>query len=771
MSRSHLRGLGTVVVAALVATLSVGAPAQAAVATGTIAGTITGNGAPASDVTVYVSSADGSFNDATTTNASGQYELTGVPVAESAYRLTVEPRGGPRQYIPGKIDEEAATLFSVAADGRTVADDSLLPTGTITGRFTDPAGNGVSAWVSARPFDGNGVEVGLNTDVNGAYTLNAWPGTYRVEFFFGNGRQWAYGAATEDRATPIQVAVGQTATVNDVRIGTGTITGKLTRADGSPAAGFRVGAESNENFGYATTDDSGAYQLTDLVPGGYRVYFEQSSGVRQWAPQSHGRDDARVYDVTAGSSTTIDERFLPTGSIAGRFTDQAGHGMGDVQVQLSGTDDFVTAYTSADGDYRIDGIFPGSYQVSFYHWQTNLSQYAYGKLTQEAADPITVTADQTTTVNDSRLPTGTVRVTAKDSVTGAPISRFSASIGNTSGEATSGSAILSDVPIGTHTVSAYAAGYRYEDRAATVTVVAGEQSEVQLTLSRLATITTKVTDRATGAPVAGMCVFARPVKTFSLPDGCGDLTDSTGAISLRVSDPGTYNLFVLPKGNSPYGAQWVGLDGGTGDQGAARRVTVEAGASKSVPTIKLDPRGVVTGKVTGTDGLPARDGSVGIVGPDVGAGVDTRYSPVAADGTYRIDWLGPYQWPLQFEAADHAIQWSGGVGNRLNAQLVPVGVGTPTVFDYQLKQGATMTITVPGASGWDRAVIRNSVTRDPIAVVDSQTFAAGVQIPVIGSQKVKIEFSGRWYGGTDFASATLVTVPRSGNVQIVYPAS
>ncbi|MFI6760783.1 collagen binding domain-containing protein [Micromonospora sp. NPDC050417] len=773
MSSSRLRGLGAVVVATLVATLAVAAPAHAADATGVIAGTVTDNGAPVPAVQVYVTDDNGYFGNAVT-DAQGRYEVFEVPAAQSAYLVSIEKPGHPRQYIPGQADQESATRYSVTAGGRTIADDTLLPTGTITGRFTNPAGNGVhGTWATATPLTEHGVEVGINTDVDGAYTLAVLPGTYQVSYYFANGRQYAYGATTPEAATPIQVALGQTVTVNDVQLSTGTITGRLTKADGTPAAQYRVGAESNMNFGYATTDDNGVYQLTDLLPDSYRVYFELPSGARQWAPQTRDRETARAYEVTGGGTTTIDEQLLPTGSIAGRFTDGSGQGMAGVQVYLSGANDFITTETDATGGYRLDGVFPGSYQVQFYDWQTNLNQYAYGKLNPETADLIVVVANQTTTVDDSRLPTGTVRITAKDSITGAAITDFSASIGEHSASSSDGSLLLSDVPVGTHTISASADDYRYEDAAATVTVVAGEQSEVQVTLHRLATITAKVTDRATGAPVAGICVSPQKVKRFLFPDGCAR-TDANGAVSLRIDDPGSYNLFVLPRPDSPYGAQWVGQEGGTGDQDEARRITVEEGVTKSAPKIRLDPRASITGTVTSAGGGPVDNGRVGIVGPDTGAGTDTRYSQVAADGTYTIDWLGPYRWPLQFDATDQPIQWSGGVGNRLNAELVPAGVGTPTRFDYQLKRGATMVVTVPDAVDWGRAIIRNSVTGDPIAVVDSQSFATGVQFPVLGSQKVKVQFSGsgpfRWYGGTDFDSATAVTLPRSGSVQVTFPA-
>ncbi|MEV4625611.1 carboxypeptidase regulatory-like domain-containing protein [Micromonospora sp. NPDC049523] len=773
MSGSTLRGLGSVVVAALVTTLTAVAPAHAANATGTIAGTITDNGTPVPYTSIYVSSDDGTFNDSTTTSETGEYEVRNVPAAVSAYRIMISAPGHPIQYAPSKTSYDTGTLYSVTDGGRTVVDDTLLPTGTISGRFTDSAGNGVGGvWIDVTDAVGGSTASGAPADFDGNYSVAVWPGTYAVAFYFGSGqRQYAYGQPDRETATLFTVAVGQTVTVNDVKLGTGTVTGQLTKPDGSPAAGYFVRAEGDGSSGYGRTNESGTYTIADLLPGSYRVAFELPSGANQWAHQAVSRDAAQLFDLTSGVTTVVDEQLLPTGSVAGRFTDQAGQGMGGVQVSLSVNDGNISTETAADGSYRIDDVLPGTYQVQFYDWRSNLNQFAYGKLSPETADPITVTANQTTTVDDSRLATGTVRVTAKDSLTGAAIDSFWSSIGDQIVNSTGGAVVLTDVPVGTHRLSASADGYVYEHDAASVTVTAGQQTDVQITLRPYAKISTRVTDRATGAGVPNVCVSAQKVKTFVFQDGC-ERTDSTGAVTLSVADPDSYNLFVLPSTGSPYGAQWVGPDGGTGEQDAARRITVATGETKSAPKIKLDPRGTITGTVSSHNGAPVRNGFVGIVGPDTGVGTDTRYSEVAADGSYSIDWLGPYQWPLQFKAADYPFQWSGGVGNRLNAQTVLAGQNQPTDFDYTLKQGATLVVTVPDDPGWGRAIIRNAVTRDPIAIIDSESFATGAQTLVLGGQKVKIQYAenrDRWYGGTDFDSATAVTIPRTGTVQIAFP--
>lgn len=774
-----LRPVAAVLVAAMVATftaVTVGAaPARADEPAGTIAGTITDNGTPVADATVHASSADGSFGQTTTTGPDGRYQVPDLPIAGSPYRVSVQAPGHPRQYAHGKTSWDSATLFPVTANQVTTVDEALLPTGTISGRFTDPAGNGIPVWVMA--YDAEWTPTGAAADADGNYSISVLPGTYLVTFDYGNGQQYAYGTFDREQATRFTVAVGQTVTVNDVKLSTGTIDGRLTNADGTPAGGVQVTAEGDGSTGLGTTDDSGAYRIADLPPGAYRVSFQLPSGGVQWAHQVVDSSRARSFQVTAGETTTVDERLLPLGSIAGRFTDSAGAPMAGVNVLVEGDHmdgPTISATTDDDGTYRIDGIpAVGTYQVEFSHWQTGLRQYAHGKITREAADPITVVAGQTTTVDDRQLPTGSIRVTATDAVTGAAISRFWAEAGDRIVNTTNGSLVLPDLAAGTYTLYVGAADHFLAGDRPTVTVTAGQQTEVELRLQPYAKITTTITDRASGAPVADACVYALQVKTFVVEFGCNGQSDSTGAVTLRVREPGAYNVFVMPRRRGPHGAQWVGPSGGTGTQTAATQVTVAAGGNAPLAPVRLDPRGTITGTVTTADGGPVRNGVVGIAGPGVISGGESYNTPVAADGRYTIDWLGPYRWPLLFSDDAHPYQWSGGVGNRLAARLVPVPAGGTTSFDYRMKVGAKVRVTAPGAAGYARVVVRNAVTGDPMGVGGDGDVSTGVLVPVIGGQRVKVEVTTdattRWYGGTDFASATPVWIPVSGTAQVAFP--
>ncbi|WFE28364.1 hypothetical protein O7623_03885 [Solwaraspora sp. WMMD791] len=269
-------------------------------------------------------------------------------------------------------------------------------------------------------------------------------------------------------------------------------------------------------------------------------------------------------------------------------------------------------------------------------------------------------------------------------------------------------------------------------------------------------ITTRVFDRATGEPVKGVCVLALPVPTFSLPKACPARSGGGGRVTVQVPGPGQYNLFALPKLDSPYGAQWVGPDGGTGRQQQARRVTLAAGETKRVAQVLLDPRATISGWTHPRE-LP---GVVSIAAPDPDVANDPRTTPIRPDGTFDIDWVGPYEWPVLLRLDGEAIQWSGGVGNRLIAETVRAVPGG-SADRYEFHPGYTEArLFVQMANGAPpcpdlRVFYRNVATRDVMG-------GTGLTSLLAGGQQIKIEYQcageTRWYGGTDFDSATPVVV-------------
>src|SRR5579859_3172599 len=100
-----------------------------------------------------------------------------------------------------------------------------------------------------------------------------------------------------------------------------------------------------------------------------------------------------------------------TGSLEGILTDAKGHPLVSASLEadeLAAQAHFYTAVTDGQGHYRIDGMAPDRYQVSFHIPGTDLTQYLHRKRTRDEANPIGVSAGQVTTANDQELPTGTL---------------------------------------------------------------------------------------------------------------------------------------------------------------------------------------------------------------------------------------------------------------------------------------------------------------------------------------------------------------------------
>ena len=138
-----------------------------------------------------------------------------------------------------------------------------------------------------------------------------------------------------------------------------------------------------------TTNSSGLYTFTNLVPGDYYVEFGLPTGYRA-SPQNQGSDDTRDSDADPvtrqTAATTLDPGendpnwdfgIVPTASIGDRvWRDDNADGIQDasetagipgVQVVLydSAGNPLNTTVTDADGFYRFENLLAGNYYLRF----------------------------------------------------------------------------------------------------------------------------------------------------------------------------------------------------------------------------------------------------------------------------------------------------------------------------------------------------------------------------------------------------------------------
>ncbi len=315
-----------------------------------------------------------------------------------------------------------AGVFQPAQLGDTVWEDV-----NYDGQQNEPAANGVNG-VTVRLLNGSGSPVDnpntpavgdvyiVTTASGGSYQFTGlFPGDYIVEFVAPNGFEFTQpniGADASD--SDAAIATGRTGTYTLAANGSNQTVdaGIFARA----SLGDRVWIDINNNgiqdsgeSGYpgatvtlftgtstqvglpTTTDGSGNYSFTGLLPGYYYVVVTLPSGY-QFSPQGPGSaidSDANISTGRMATTTLIsgendptwDAGLVPLASIGDRVwndvdgngaQDSGETGLGGVTVNLyqaGQTTVFRTTTTSStagsEGDYLFDLLPPGDYFLEF----------------------------------------------------------------------------------------------------------------------------------------------------------------------------------------------------------------------------------------------------------------------------------------------------------------------------------------------------------------------------------------------------------------------
>ncbi|MEU1237657.1 collagen binding domain-containing protein [Micromonospora aurantiaca (nom. illeg.)] len=407
-----------------------------------------------------------------------------------------------------------------------------------------------------------------------------------------------------------------------------------------------------------------------------------------------------------------------------------------------------------------------------------LRQWVPGRTSWAQAGTVRVSAGDTTEVSERLLAPSGSTLRARDAVTGAAVDGLCVFLDPRRNPCGDTRVTVPPLIPGPQEVWVYTRDDTHLPRYATVNVLADGSGTAVVVLTPAANVVSRVVDAATGAPVAGACVTPAPAGTGELPDNPGRYcSDASGNVRVGLVAAGSWNLFARPAGGSAYGAQWVGATGGTGDAKQARVVTLRAGQTVTVPPIRLDRAGVVTGTVTSAaTGRPATSGAVTLA-PESGSFLDWGVK-LDAQGRYRIDWLGPYAWPLLFTTADNAAQWSGGFALRGKAVPVTVRAGATTVYNLAVRRGVLVTgrlVDPEGRPVVAELTVRNARTREVIGYTLDLDRDGEYALRVLGPQPVTVAwlwtppyvlYAGWYDGAARPADATEVTLPGTGTLRL-----
>ena len=142
----------------------------------------------------------------------------------------------------------------------------------------------------------------------------------------------------------------------------GVVTNSITHA---PIAGVAVTLWTPQAVNYnATTDQSGAWRITDMKPGRYRSRYEKE-GFSE--PRRGGTGvDPMIAVGPGGNPVRLDAELVPFGSVRGRVVDSDGNPAPDAEVSLvsaAGFAAYAPVKTDSEGQFSISQIEPGSYQL------------------------------------------------------------------------------------------------------------------------------------------------------------------------------------------------------------------------------------------------------------------------------------------------------------------------------------------------------------------------------------------------------------------------
>lgn len=445
----------------------------------TISGTVTDEGSGTLIAGIEVCSTEVSGpQTCVSSDASGEYQITGLPESGEVYVSTLETASYPRQAWPDVNTGEPGLQESIdlSAGDRTDINFALVPGFRITGAVTGPGGSTVDSF---------GVEFTRSTAQGRTYIggISHSDGSFESSVMVAGDYKilvTTQGAVADpdryvdqlfdsisciDRQCDLD-SQGTAISLVDADIDIGTIelqagyviTGTLTDSattDPVPDGSVFIQVFDLGGSFVASTGVSGGEYATDALPDGdYRVLFNSTSTDGPYLKQIYdGIDCGSACDpasqgatvTLAGADFTINAALSEGGVVSGSVS-SADAGLpieGEVRLLSTAGDILRTQAIEADGSYSIEGLDPDDYLVYFQSGGASTSYLDQlhdgvtcpnmGCNVIALGTPVTVSAAQETIINAQLQPgallTGTVARAGGGSATDVNVELFDA-IGN-----------------------------------------------------------------------------------------------------------------------------------------------------------------------------------------------------------------------------------------------------------------------------------------------------------------------------------------------------
>jgi len=384
---------------------------------GSIEGTVVNDatGEPLKKAQVTLFGAMSGKQPAAVTDASGSFAFHKLPAG--TYTLNAMREG---------FDENRAVLLGDNQRQVTLTDDQkqtaielrLPPTGAISGRLTDEAGDGapnctvVASVAAGDPYRQQSRSG--STDDHGEYRIsNLSAGRYIVyqqchitlaapHGFMERGDprtpEWAWvpgfygGAENGGGASVIMVHGGEEVHGIDFRMKTANaFTVPIILEPDSPGIDLRavnvqftprdVAGGRMFSYGLGRQNNGGPLRATGVVPGSYIVTADFQDGMQRWHGEANvdvgetAPDPVRV-PLSAGMTITGDVK-----AVAGDTTEGQPPGQGTVglrRLDSARGQEFLPAQSAPDGTFTISGVTPGRYALQVMGSPATIESVTFG---------------------------------------------------------------------------------------------------------------------------------------------------------------------------------------------------------------------------------------------------------------------------------------------------------------------------------------------------------------------------------------------------------
>jgi hypothetical protein len=694
---------------------------------GTISGRVTDTGSYGiTNVAVFVYELDGTYVTEVYTDSNGDYTSPGI--AAGSYKVEFDPWDAGNyisEWYNDKSDIDSADQVTVTDSQTTTLSDAVLATGgIISGRVTDGTNGIFNVMVEVKDLDNIQIKNAW-TDASGYYTVDSLPtGNYKIYFdtYSANNYfpEWYNDKSDFSSADQVSVTAGQTTNLADaVLMEGGIISGTVKDSLGSGINNVyvRLYDLSNNHYTMYATDSSGAYSISPIPAGDWKVYFDTSNAgnyLDEWYNDKSDFASADQVSVTAGQTTTLSNAVLTEGGIiSGRVTDSLGTGIESVSIFVYDLNEnfIINGYTDSSGNYSLEALPAGTYKLEFSPASGNyLDEWYNDKINFDSADQVSVTLGQTTSLADTVLEEGGIisgRVTDSQGTGILDVDIYVWALdGNILGvdfSDSDGYYTVEGIRAGDCKVSFETFGENnyisefYNDKsdwnsADTVSVSAGQTTTLSdAVLAQGGAISGRVTDSLANG-IENIGVYVSDLNHNLLTSG---YTDANGDYTVMAVLPGDCKVRFDTYSAGNYLEEWYNDQGSFND---ADTVTVTSGSTTTGIDAQLADGGIISGKVMDSSLVGIEFVMVSIYDLNNNR-INNVWTDINGDysvqrllaGSYKVYFETEYtsnsylcEWyndKGDFDSADTVVVTAGSTTNNINASLADGGAISGRVTD------------------------------------------------------------------------------------------